>query len=191
MIGQLEGKVWFKSEKQLILGVNGVGYKVHVTEDTLKNLDKDAVRLWTHLAVKEDALDLYGFLEKDDLDFFHLMISISGIGPKKALAIMSIAPTSTLKKAVAKGDLAYLTKVSGIGLKNAEKIVLELRDKIVWLGKDAGSDTEDMKEDADAIETIRALGYSAQEARDALKQISPETSGVSNKVKAALKSLGK
>lgn len=189
MIGQLEGKLWHKADRSIILGVGGVGYKISTTTETLSELPPDdtLVRLWTYLSVKEDALELYGFIREQELHLFEMIISISGIGPKKALSILSLAPAPTLMRAIASGDTEYLTKVSGVGRKNAEKIVLELREKM--LGLATSDPSGEMQEDADVIEAIKALGYSAFEARKALGNVPSSLAGVSNRIKAALKIL--
>jgi Holliday junction DNA helicase RuvA len=118
-----------------------------------------------------------------------MLISISGIGPKGALGVLSVASVDTLRKAISAGDTSYLTKVSGIGKKIAEKIVLELKEKLG--GADFISGSETLQEEQDAIEALQALGYSMSEAREALKQISVDISGTSARVKEALKNLGK
>jgi len=188
MISQLKGQIIFKGEKFLILDVNGIGYKIYVSQDILRTLNKNGgdTSLWTHLAVRENSLDLYGFLNQVELDFFEMLITISGIGPKSALGIMNIAPIETLRRAVSSGDTSYLTKVSGIGKKIAEKIVLELRDKVGSL--DSDSNSQGLTEETDALEALRSLGYSNQEAREALKGLE-EFEGLSAKVKEALKRL--
>lgn len=190
MITQLSGNITFTGNNYVVLDVAGVGYKVHVSLDTLRALTKErqhAVSLWTHLAVRETSLDLYGFLEQPELEFFEMLITISGIGPKSALGILSVAPIDTIKHAIASGDTSYLTKVSGIGKKNAEKIVVELRDKLGGTHAIAGTM---LKEDADVIAVLQSIGYSVKEARDALKGISKDTVGTSEKIKEALKQLG-
>ena len=188
MIGQLTGKVSFADEHGVILDVQGVGYQVALTNEAIATVGNSAERvtLWTHLAVREQALDLYGFVTKDELDFFELMISVSGIGPKKALAILSLAPISVLREAIVKNNASYLTKVSGVGRKNAEKIVLELHDKIGTIGSDAG-ESPTLHKDDDVLAAIHALGYSLQEGRDAIKLISPEVIGVQARIKEALR----
>lgn len=192
MISTISGKIKYCKDKFLILETAGIGFKIFASSDTLFNLsdkiEKD-VMLWTYLSVKEDALDLYGFKEISDLEFFEKIISVSGIGPKKGISIMSVAPTETLKKAIATKDLSYLTQVSGIGRKNAEKIVLELKDKMGEL-KDGG-DALNIKDESDVLMAIKSLGYGAQEAREVIKNIPREVKGVSEKVKWALKELGR
>lgn len=189
MIGRLTGEVILKDERGIILETNGVGYRVSVLGDLLGNTKLgDKPSLWTYLAVKEDAMDLYGFTEKEELDYFELLIGISGIGPKTALGILSIAPPETLEKAVSKENISYLTKVSGIGTKNAKKIVLELKDKIHTLPDAEGSD---LQEDEDTLLALRSLGYPPKEAREALMHVPKEISGTSQRIKEALKFLSK
>lgn len=186
MIAQLTGKIAFKHDRFVVLDVAGVGYKVFASGETLKELKKtdQIVSLWTHLVVREDALDLYGFRDRTELDFFVLLIAISGVGPKSALSILSLAPPETLRQAVTSGNTAYLTQVSGIGKKIAEKIVLELRDKINHL---TGGDS--LAGDQEVIMAMEALGYSAREAREALRSIPAEITGTEAKIKEALKKL--
>ena len=191
MIAKLTGTISDMGARYVVIDVSGVGYKVFVTDDTLHHLKKsDMAVLLTYLAVREDALDLYGFLLKKDRDFFELLISISGIGPKSALNILSLVSADTLASSIRTGSVAHLVKVSGIGRKTAEKILLELKDKLG--GMEGGSEfTASMSSDIDAIEALKALGYDADEARDALKKVSKDVSDIGTKVKAALKELGK
>lgn len=191
MIAQLTGIVTHKDGGSIILDVAGVGYRIFVSPDTLEQLHEqkeDSASLFTHLSVRENALDLYGFLEQEELHFFEMLISISGIGPKSALAILSIADIQTMKQAILSGDSSYLTKVSGIGIKNAQKIVLELNDKIEVHG-DTGEPA--LREDMDTFEALKSLGYSTLEARETLKQIPRTVSGTRNRLRQALKLLGK
>ena len=200
MIGHLSGTVTLVSHQFLILDVSGVGhapqslggvgYKVYASPDTLLPLaEGDTVSLFIHTAVRENALDLYGFPTHAELIFFELLITISGIGPKSALSILSVAPVDTLKKAISAGDPSYLTQVSGIGKKSAEKIVIELRDKL-----SGGLVEEDMpgmmKEETDALEALQALGYTTTEARDALKEVPDDITGTDMRIKEALRRLG-
>lgn len=191
MIGKLSGKISYKGERYAIVETGGVGYKLFLTPETLNSLTANSQQLeatfWTYLAVRENALDLYGFLEKRELEFFELLLSVSGIGPKSAQAILSIAPPDILTKAIAGGDSSYLTKVSGIGKKSAEKIIIELRDKIGSLELEGGI----LKGESDAIEALQSLGYTLREAREALQRVPQNITDTSAKVKAALKFLGK
>ncbi len=194
MIGHLEGNIIFKVEKYIVLNVSGVGYKIFVSAATQKELgslsfaktSKGTTALWTHLHVKEDALDLYGFLHQAELEFFESLISISGIGPKSALGVLSLAPVDTLKRAISSGDTSYLTKVSGIGRKIAEKIVLELKDKLGF-EKISYSGNGEFQGDADVLEALVALGYSQREARDMLHALPATIKGRENRLKEILK----
>lgn len=140
--------------------------------------------LWIHTHVREDVLDLYGFLDYSELEFFEMLISVSGIGPKGALAILGVTSIETLRKAIGTGDTSYLTKISGIGKKTAEKIVIELRDKIGTELKGSS-----LQGELDALEALKSLGYAQNEIREALKKISSDTD-TSTKIREALKILG-
>jgi Holliday junction DNA helicase RuvA len=167
----------------------GVGYRVFVLKETLaRAAEGSPVSFWIYTAVREDALDLYGFAHEDELRFFELLLSVSGIGPKSALSILDIASVETLRSAIAHGNAGYLTNVSGIGKKTAEKIVLELKDK-VKASEHAASGA--LKGDQEALEAMRSLGYSAAEARDALRQVPSHIETGSERLREALRILGK
>ena len=136
--------------------------------------------------VREDAEDLFGFLETDDLKLFELLLSVPGIGPKTALNILNVATPETLRRSITSNETAYLTKISGIGKKTAEKIVLELKEKL-----GAGGESTTLREEVDALEALKSLGYSHGEAREALKNVPREANSTSDRVKHALKLLGK
>ncbi|MFZ2523493.1 MAG: Holliday junction branch migration protein RuvA [Minisyncoccia bacterium] len=185
MIGRLKGEIVETDIKHVILDVSGVGYKIYTNAPTLQIKLGMEAEFWTYLAVRENALDLYGFQSKDELHFFELLITVSGIGPKSALGILSVSSLNSLRQAITSGDVSILTKVSGIGKKNAEKIVIELRDK---LEKDEFDTSPSASMDVDALEALKALGYSEREAREALKKV-VESRDTSDKVKKALKIL--
>jgi Holliday junction DNA helicase RuvA len=187
MISKIEGVVWDRGEKFLVVGVGGIGLKVFTTTEGIEVSEKGkTISLLTHLVVKEDALDLYGFLGKDELSFFEMLISISGIGPKTALNVLNISSVSALKRAISSGDTSHLIKVSGIGKKIAEKIVLELKDKVGIHGEDEIS----LRDEIDAVEALKALGYSQRDAREALKEVDKNITDTSGRIKSALKILG-
>lgn len=187
MIGTLNGTIRYKDLNTLVVDVNGVGYKVRVTTETALDATlNSSIFLWTHLAVRETSLELFGFIDKETHDIFELLITISGIGPKSALGILNVASPTMLRQAVANADTSYLTRVSGIGKKNAEKIVLELKDKLKTTAEDGGVD---MRSEGDALEALVSLGYNERDAREALRQIPKETVGASERVKVALKLL--
>jgi len=190
MISHLTGKILLRGNRFLILDINGIGYKVFVGPDVLQGVkDTKELSLWTHMAVRENSQDLYGFLEFAELEFFEMIIQISGIGPKSGLSVLAVAPIDTLKQAISIGDTSYLTKVSGIGKKIAEKIVLELRDKLGALEGVGGNSF--LKEESDVLEALQSLGYSLHEAREALKQIPSDITDTNARIKEALKGLGK
>lgn len=190
MISRISGTVVELNEKYAVIDTGGLGYKVSCSSDTLARLrEGHTASLHTYLAVREDALDLYGFSTGSDRAFFELLLSISGIGPKSALGILSMTTVESLTQAIGTGDTSYLTKVSGIGRKTAEKIVLELRDKLranVNMKEGASS----LRAESDVIEALKALGYSQNEARDALKELPDSIVGTNARIKEALKMLG-
>ncbi|QQG37998.1 MAG: Holliday junction branch migration protein RuvA [Candidatus Kaiserbacteria bacterium] len=188
MIGRLEGEVSALRPGFCILSVGGVGYRVAGTREALASLKVgERAAFWTYLAVREDALDLYGFKTENEQHFFEMLLSVPGIGPKSALAILDLALVETLRSAIASGNASYLTKVSGIGKKTAEKIVVELRDKV---GASAEGVERSLSGDEEALEAMRALGYSHAEAREALRKVPTEVVGGSARLREALRILG-
>ena len=188
MIGCIEGTVTAVRPGFCIVSASGVGYKIAATKETLARLAKDKeTLLWTHLAVREDILDLYGFLDESDLRFFELLMTVPSVGPKSALAILNVASAATLRSAIAAGNDGYLTNVSGIGKKTAQKILFELKDKIAQPAEHAA---QQLERDEEALEAMRSLGYSLQEARDALKKVPSNIDGSSARLREALRLLG-
>lgn len=188
MIGAIEGVVKVVRAGFCIISASGVGYKVAVKRESLARIKPGKeVSLWTHLAVRENALDLYGFETEEELRFFELLLTVSGIGPKSGLAILDLAPVETLRSAIAGGNAAYLTKVSGVGKKTGEKIVVELKDKV-------GAHTDmkgAMRGDEEALEAMHALGYTLAEAREALRKVPQEVERGSDRLRDALRIIGK
>jgi Holliday junction DNA helicase RuvA len=192
MISYLEGKIKNKGKNYLIILVNGIGYKVFVNSAVLEEVsigeDKE---IYIFQNVKEDALDLYGFKNMKELELFELLLSISGIGPKGALAVLSIASVSDIKNSISRGDSSLLVKVSGIGKKTAERVVLELRDKVGSLESGVeGFESGAGSAGSDEIDALMALGYSMNEAREALRKVAPEISDSGERIREALKKLG-
>jgi Holliday junction DNA helicase RuvA len=141
-----------------------------------------------HTYVREDTFALYGFLSLEELEMFELLISISGIGPKAATGILSIATPKTIKTAILNEDPSILTKVSGIGKKTAERVILELKNKVADMSV---GEKEDVVIDSDAIEALVGMGYNIAEARDALKLVPTDVKDVGARIRQALKNLGK
>lgn len=190
MIAQIEGKISHQDKNYVVVVNAGIGYKIYATRETIDEIIKqkaDKVSLWIYEAIREDARDLYGFSDRDSLYFFELLLSVSGIGPKSALAILNIAPVKTLRSAIATGDPAHLTKTTGIGTKKAEKIILELRDKLDV----SEGEISEHKDEADVMEALKALGYSEKEVREAAKKVPKGIVTAEEKIKQALKLLGR
>lgn len=177
MIRQLSGKVLFMGPTSAIIEVSGFGIEVRMSAPQALS-EGNTTTLATHLAVKQDGLELYGFLDQADRNFFELILSVSGIGPKTALSVLRRSTREALEGAIGKRDLTYLTKVVGLGKKSAEKMLVELADK---MGSHAHSD-----EDGEVFDTLVALGYTEREARTALQSIPNGTVGKESRLKAAL-----
>lgn len=188
MISKLTGKIVHTDPRFFILETHGVGYKIYTTAGILEKQLENEISFWTYLAVREDALDLYGFLTREELEFFELLISVSGIGPKSALGILNVANPATIRKAAITEDPSYLTKVSGIGRKTAEKIVMELRNKFSEFDE---TEAAYSSHDSDSLEALKQLGYSERDSREALKKVPKEITDTSECIKHALKILSK
>jgi holliday junction DNA helicase RuvA len=189
MIAELTGTIRSIHGTYVVLSVGGVGYKVFASPYTLgKVAGQGEVRLFIHTHVREDQFNLFGFLSEDELSMFELLISVSGIGPKVALNILTIADPKTIRTAILRKDPSLLTRVSGVGKKTAEKVIVELQNKVsaVDVADQAGA-----LADQEALEALTSLGYTVTEARDALKAVPADLANVGERLKRALKSLGK
>jgi Holliday junction DNA helicase RuvA len=193
MISFLSGKILNKGQGYIIVEVNDVGYRIFVNPIMYSELNiGQKIELYTHQYVREDSLDLYGFRNLPELEMFELLLSISGIGPKSALGVLSIANVVDLKDTIVRGDSSLLTKVSGIGRKTAERVVLELREKICdkvdssqqIAGRSVGAS-------GDEIDALMALGYSMSQARDALRAVDAKIKDSGERIRQALKKMGK
>jgi len=190
MISYLKGKILAKGQGFFLLEVNNVGYKIHVTPPIFAEVQTGETReFYLHQHVREDSLDLYGFKSMGEMEFFELLLSISGVGPKSALGVISIATPEEVKESIAQGDPHLLTKVSGIGKKTAERIVLELRDKVAHIVIAGKRDESGMR--SDEIDALVALGYSLGQAREALREVAPDVKDSGERIRQALKRLGK
>lgn len=188
MIYSLNGRVKKVFNTFTVLDVNGVGFKIAMSEKDLGNLSEEKeLNIFTHLHVKEDALDLYGFLSPSELSFFELLISVSGVGPRSALSILDVAEIGKLSAAIIENRPDLLTQASGIGRKTAEKVIIELRGKVATLQSE--EIVKSMESDGDLVETLASLGYRKETARVALAKISADTIGLENRLKEALKIL--
>ena len=179
MIRQIRGQILSIGPISAIVEVAGFGIEVRMSAPQTLVVGTEA-RLATHLTIKQDGLELYGFADTDDRDFFELILSGSGIGPKTALSVLRRSPREALEGAISKRDLAYLTKVVGLGKKGAEKMLVELADKV-------GPRSHD-NADGEVFDTLVALGYTEREARKALQAIPSTIVGKDLRLKAALSS---
>lgn len=191
MISHLQGKIILKTEKYIILDVNGVGYKVFLSQRALLKLPEieASFKCFCYLNVRENALDLYGFLAKEELEFFEILDSIRGVGPKAALEIASLGPLEKLKKSIEAGDEKIFEQISGIGRKKAQAIVLELSGKIKQTEK--VSQVRKNQEISEAEQSLISLGFSRQQAKEALSQVPKEIKDTESRIKEALMLLGK
>jgi Holliday junction DNA helicase RuvA len=190
MIGRLTGILVEKNPPQVTLDVQGVGYEVDVPMSTFYNLPAvgERVSLHIHMVVREDGQFLYGFAAEDERSVFRQLLKISGVGARIALAVLSGMSVTDLAQAVATQDAGRMVRVPGIGKKTAERLLLELRDK---LPKSAATETVQVpSSDGDILNALLALGYSDKEARAALKLL-PENVGVADGIRQALKLLSK
>ncbi len=190
MIASLDGTVTQISGTDVVLEVGGIGYRVYAGPSTLSGLSSgQRVKLHTHHLVREDVQALYGFSSTEELAFFELITTVSGVGPKVGLAIVSSRPVADLQLAILQGDDAVLTSVSGVGKRLAGRIVLELKEKVDAAGSAAISDGGG---EAEVVAALEALGYSSREGRDAARTavaaLPPEAS-LEDRVKEALQTL--
>lgn len=189
MIAKLKGKIEYLKDNYVVIDVNNVGYKVYLSVYTFGKVSAmKEVELFIHTYVREDTLALYGFLSLEEKEMFELLISISGIGPKASMGILSIATPKTIRTAILNEDPSILTKVSGIGKKTAERVILELKNKVADM---TVGEKEEVTIDVDAVEALVGMGYTIIEARDALKAVPKDVKDVGARIKQALKNLGK
>jgi len=192
MISYLRGNIIYKNNSYLILDVAGVGYGLFLSEKLLAEAKVNSEEaFYIHQHVREDALDLYGFRSAEDLELFEMLLSVSGVGPKSALGVLSVATAPEIIQSIARGDSLLLTKVSGIGQKTAQRLVLELKSKIVKLGGKSLGDFSSELSGGDEIDALIALGYSLLEAREALRAVSPGITDSGARIKEALKNMRK
>lgn len=200
MIAYLNGIVESVSETRLVLDVNQVGYQIFISSRDAAEMPGrgEMVKIYTYLNVKEDALQLYGFLSQDDLDIYRLLLNVNGIGPKAALGILSVLTADDLRFAVLSDDVKAISKAPGVGGKTAQKLILELKDKLkledAFEKKLASSglaaDTVSSDARSEAVQALTALGYSNSDALRAVRKAGiTEDMDTENILKLALKQL--
>jgi Holliday junction DNA helicase RuvA len=184
MYAYIKGEIVDISEDNLVLECNNIGYNIRIPFSVAQRLPGigATVKIYTYTSVREDSFNLFGFLSKDDLEVYKLLIAVNGIGPKGALSILSAMSADDLRFAVISGDSKAISKAQGVGTKSAERIILELKDKIEMFGVDDVDDSSSIigaldgsdvnnKARNEAIEALTALGYSPTEALKAVKQV--------------------
>jgi len=189
MIYSIKGKLTAKKENFFVIDLNGLAFKIKSSFNVLKSLPQtgELVNVFTYLHVREDALELYGFLNEDELKLFEMLIGISGIGPKSAIGILGVGGVEKLKAAISEGRSELLTKASGVGKKTAERVVLELRTKLKQEG--SGNIVGMMESDQDIVEALSNLGYTKSQAKEALSKVDSKITKMEDRIKFALKIL--
>lgn len=189
MIGLIYGKVAIIKPPYAIVDTGGVGYKILVPQEILSKLKiGEELKVFTYTHVREDTLELFGFESSDDLSLFELFLSVPGIGPKTAVGIFSAGTTTQIKSAVLASDTSFFSRVPRLGLKNAQKIIIELKSK---LGGDGLVDLSDGEEEKELSNALKNFGFKTDEITNTLKKIRGQGASVEEKIRLALKHLGK
>ena len=198
MIGRLKGIIVDKNAPQIIIDINGLGYEVETPLSTFCRLRLGETEvLWTHLVVREDAQLLYGFSEKEERALFRLLLKVSGIGPKVALALLSGMETNAFLRCIESEDISTLTKIPGVGKKTAERLMIELRDRIKELMPHSATPNErltltsPLSPVAEAEQALMALGYKPLEAQKAVALVKSQHDDIAGLIRAALKAMVK
>lgn len=194
MISTIEGKVEEIGDKYVIISTGGVGYTLTVVPKILpilaKNKGNVKMHIYSRLNMRDGEFELYGFPKREELELFRTLTSVSGLGPKTAMGILSTVEPEHLKEAVVNEDPQALRKISGLGTKTAQRLVVELQGKVDWIASLSSSGTGALAEEAQAFEALVALGYSHSQAKDALKEVANEATDLQSRVRLALKHLG-
>jgi holliday junction DNA helicase RuvA len=186
MIYSISGMLTLKEDHFAVVETGGLGLKLFASRLTLEGLPAAgaAVKFFCHLHVREDALDLFGFTTAGELEFFEMLISVSGVGPRSAFAILDTGPLDELSAAIKENRPDLLTRAAGIGRKTAERVIIELRNKVQ--AAKSGAMVDKMQTDSDLVEALTSLGYRRDEARAAFGKVGKEVEGTENRLRAAL-----
>lgn len=202
MIGYLKGEVAGIYDDRIVLEVGGIGYNIFMPASSLDLIDGvgDIIKIYTYLLVREDALSLYGFLTKDDLELYKLLISVNGIGPKGGLALLSVMTSDDLRFAILSGDAKQIGKAPGIGPKTAQRLIIDLKDKVSLqdafelksehTAKDNEKDSLGVIRE-EAVEALVALGYSQSDSYRAVRSVGNDVDDVESVLKSALSNMSK
>ena len=201
MIAMVEGTVVEKSAGEVILMAGGIGFRLMCSMNTLAAIPPvdHPCRLYTHFSVREDSMDLYGFFTREEREMFRHLISVTGVGPKSALFVLGSLPLADLRLAILTGDIGMLSRAPGVGKKTAQRIALELKDKVTQDALAAGvtmddvafADAEAPAQDAlgEAMQALKSLGYSPQEAAQALKGAKGQAQTADDLIRLALRNM--
>lgn len=179
-----------KDDNSAVIETGAFGLRFFMSKRALRDLPQTGaeIKLYTHFHVRENAFELYGFPSLKEMRFFELLISVSGVGPKSALSILEVAELPSLLAAIKEGRPDLLSQASGVGRKTAERVIIELRNKINFSGSE--EEVKKMESDAELVDVLFGLGYRREEAKRALEKITKETIGFENRLKEALRALG-
>jgi len=196
MYAYIKGSLIEKSNTYVVIENAGIGYKIYMSVSAINSLENigEQVKIYTHYYVREDNISLYGFINNEELKMFELLLQVSGIGAKSAIAMLSQITPSSFALAIITNDVSKLVKIPGIGKKSAERIILELKDKLK--NEQAISKTEEVKEvinkteeDDEVIEALQVLGYNKKEIEKALEKLDTSNLGIEDTIKQVLKYL--
>jgi Holliday junction DNA helicase RuvA len=191
MIGSLSGNIELLLNPYVLVDVSGVGYKVLVSEKIYSNLKLgEKIKFFVYTHVREDEISLFGFLNAEELKLFENLISVSGVGPKTALNIFSFGSKSEIEGAIIRGDVSFFTSVPRLGTKNAQKIIIELKNKMGGLGE-LDLSGKDFTQNKEVIEALKTFGFSVSETQKALREIKETNITTEDKIRFVLKYLGK
>ena len=190
MIAHVRGQVAEKFANSVIIDVHGVGYEVSLTTIDFENLNlNDDVKLYTYHLVREQAEELFGFTSLAAKKLFELLITVQGIGPKGAMSILSLASTEEVRNAIANQDAGFISKASGVGKKSAERIIVDLREKVglpTYYGRKSEPEQQLLQKNDEALDALMALGYNLADATKALENVDPQLS-VEERIRLALR----
>ena len=192
MIAHIKGLLIEKSPTEVVIEVNGIGYSINISLNTFSKLgNNENIKLFTHQIIKEDSHSLYGFFEKSERFLFVKLISVSGVGASTARTMLSSLSPNEIISAISNGDVKLIQSIKGIGLKTAQRIILELRDKLNLVGDDQTTDLIQNSSVSEAISALEVLGYSNKQTNKVVNQIFNQNSGidVESLIKKALNKL--
>ena len=195
MISFIKGYVAETTENSVILETDSIGYEIFMTGTAIEETSRmqDKIKIYTYFHVREDTMQLYGFLSRDDLEMFRLLLNVNGIGPKAAMGVLAAITADELRFAVLSDDVKTISRAPGIGKKTAQRLVLELKDKVEeteLTGTSVSPRVAQQGPEAEAIAALVSLGYGASEAAQAISKVAGQTEKADEMIFLALKSLG-